>query len=62
LTDGTQLFGQPQTIEMPMWDGYEISTDEGGEYFAKNLIAVKGLQTAGVDLCAYHGMQVVTQE
>lgn len=61
LTTGVQLFGQPQTVEMPMWDNYEISTDEGGEYFAKNLIAVKGLQTAGADLCAKHGMQIVHQ-
>ena len=61
LTTGTQLFGQPMTIEMPMWDGYEISTDEGGNYFAANLIAVRGLQTAGADLCAYHGMQIVAQ-
>lgn len=61
LTTGTQLFGQPGSIDMPMWDKYEIATDEGGEYFSKNLIAVRGIQTANADVVAYHGMQVITQ-
>lgn len=61
LEAGIQLFGQPGTVDMPMWDGYTIETDEGGEYFQKNLIGIKGLQTAGVDLVAYHGMQVIHQ-
>jgi HK97 family phage major capsid protein len=60
LATGTQLFGQPKTIEMPMWDGYQISTDEGGKYFEANMIAVRGLQTANADLCAKHGMYVVS--
>lgn len=59
LTKGTQLFGQPRTIEMPMWDGYTIETDES-VYFTKNLIAYRGLQTANADLCALHGMQIVS--
>lgn len=60
LTTGTQLFGQPKTIEMPMWDGYRIDTDEGGKYFEANMIAVRGLQTANADLCAKNGMYVVS--
>lgn len=60
LTPGTQLFGQPGTVDMPMWDNYQISTDEGGEYFQKNLIGIRGLQTANADLVAKYGMQVVT--
>lgn len=60
LTAGTQLFGQPGAIDMPMWDNYEIATDES-ELFSKNLIAIRGLQTAGADLVVYHGMQVITQ-
>lgn len=60
LTAGTQLFGQPGTIDMPMWGNYEIATDES-ELFSKNLIAIRGLQTAGADLVAYHGMQIITQ-
>lgn len=61
LTKGTQLFGQPKTIDMPMWDNYEISTDEAGEFFKKNVIGVRGLQTANADLVVFHGMQLITQ-
>lgn len=61
LTKGTQLFGQPGSIDMPMWDKYEIATDEGGEYFSKNLIAVRGIQTANADVVAWHGMQIISQ-
>ena len=61
LTAGEQLFGQPGAIDMPMWDNYEIKTDEGGEYFKNNQIGVRGIQTAGADLVAYHGMQHITQ-
>lgn len=57
---GTQLFGQPLTIDMPMWDNYEIKTDEGGKFFEANMIGVRGLQTAGADLVAYKGMIVIT--
>ena len=61
LATGEQLFGQPGAIDMPMWDNYEIKTDEGGKYFENNQIGVRGLQTAGADLVAYHGMQYITQ-
>lgn len=61
LETGTQLFGQPYTIDMPMWDGYSVETDEGGEYFKKNLIGIRGLQTANADLAAKHGMQKILQ-
>ena len=61
LATGEQLFGQPGAIDMPMWDNYEIKTDEGGKYFEHNQICVRGLQTAGADLVAYHGMQYITQ-
>ena len=61
LTAGEQLFGQPGAIDMPMWDNYEIKTDEGGEYFKNNQIGIRGIQTAGADLVAYHGMQHITQ-
>lgn len=60
LTDGTQLFGQPGCIDMPMWDNYEIATDEGGDYFARNVMGVRGIQTANADLAAKNGMQVIT--
>lgn len=61
LTDGTQLYGQPKAIKMPMWGDYEISTDASGEYFAKNLMAVRGLANANADLAVYHGMQIIKQ-
>ena len=61
LTDGTQLFGQPLAIDMPMWDDYAVETDESGEFFKKNMICVRGLQTANADLVVFHGMQMITQ-
>jgi hypothetical protein len=61
LSAGTQFIGQPQTVEMPMWDQYRIETNEGGEYFDKNMIGIRGLQTANADLCAFHGFAKVTQ-
>lgn len=60
LSEGTQYFGQPGNIDMPMWDQYEVAIDEGGEYFQKNLIGIRGLQTANADLVAKNGMVVVT--
>lgn len=61
LSAGTQYFGQPQTVVMPMWDSYSIETDEGGDYFKRNVMGIRGLQTANVDLCAKNGMQVISQ-
>lgn len=60
LAEGTQLFGQPQTVEMPMWDNYSIETDEGGEFFKTNMVGIRGIQTANADLCAKNGMVKVT--
>ena len=60
LTDGTQLFGQPQTIEMPMWDNYAIETNEGGELFKRNMMAYRGIQTANADVAAVNGMEIIT--
>lgn len=61
LTAGTQLYGQPGTIDMPMWGNYEVTTDEGGDYFKRSMIGIKGTQTAGADLVAKNGMQVIKQ-
>lgn len=61
LKAGTQLYGQPGTVDMPMWDNYQIETDEGGEYFSTNQIAIRGLQTAGADLTSVAGMQIISQ-
>lgn len=61
ITTGTQLFGQFGAVDMPMWDDYAIETNEGGEFFEKNQIAVRGLQTANADLVAYHAIQIIKQ-
>ena len=61
LGNGVQLYGQPKTVKLLLWDNYEVSTDDGGDYFKRNMIGVRGLQTAGADLCAYHGMQIIKQ-
>ena len=61
LTAGTQLYGQPATIDMPMWGNYAVETDEGGDYFKRNMIGIKGTQTANADLVAKNGMQVIKQ-
>lgn len=61
LTTGTQLYGNPRTIKMLMWDNYEVTTDDGGDYFKRNMLGVRGLQTAGADLTVWHGMQKISQ-
>jgi hypothetical protein len=38
-----------------------VETDEGGDYFKRSMIGIKGTQTAGADLVAKNGMQVITQ-
>ena len=60
LEKGTQLFGQPMTVDMPMWDDFAIETNDA-EKFSENKIVIRGIQTANADLCAYHGMQVIKQ-
>ena len=61
LPTGTQLYGQPGTIDMPMWGNYAVETDEGGDFFKRSMIGIKGTQTAGADLVAKNGMQVISQ-
>lgn len=61
LTAGTQLYGNPKTIKMLLWDNYEVSTDDGGDYFKRNMLGIRGLQTAGANLAVWHGMQKITQ-
>lgn len=61
LSAGTQVYGQPMTVTMPMWDQYEIKTDEGGSYFDTNMIGVRGVQTANAAVCAIGGMEIVSQ-
>lgn len=60
LAAGSQIFGQPRTIELDLWNQYEISTNEGGEYFKRDMVGVRGLQSGGAGLCAKNGMIVNT--
>lgn len=60
LEKGVQLYGQPRTIDMPMWDNYRIETNDS-EKFSENKIVIRGVQTANADLTAYHGMQIIKQ-
>ena len=61
LETGVQLYGKPQSVKLLLWDNYEISTDDGGDYFKRNMVGIRGLQTAGAALGVYHGMQVLHQ-
>ena len=61
LEDGVQFFGQPGTIDMPLWGDYAIETDEGGDYFKRKMIGIRGAQIGGADVVAYHGMQIIHQ-
>lgn len=61
LPAGTQLYGQPKSVKMLLWGDYEVTTDDGGDYFKRNMLGIRGLATAGADLTVYHGMQKITQ-
>lgn len=61
LTTGEQLYGNPYTIKLMMWGDYEISTDQGGDYFKRNMMGVRGVVTAGAGLAVWHGMQLIKQ-
>ena len=61
LETGIQFFGQPGTIDMPLWGDYAIETDEGGDYFKRKMIGIRGAQIGGADVVAYHGMQIIHQ-
>lgn len=61
LPEGTQLYGQPKSVKMLLWGDYEVTTDDGGDYFKRNMLGIRGIATAGADLTVYHGMQKITQ-
>ncbi len=61
VPEGTQIYGQPKAVKMLLWGDYEVSTDQGGDYFKRNMMGVRGLATAGADLVKYHGMQLIKQ-
>lgn len=53
------IYGQPQAIAMPMWGSYEVSTDEGGDYFKRNMMGIRGLQTAGIGITKLKAIQII---
>lgn len=61
LTTGEQIYGNARTVKMPMWGDYEVSTDQGGDFFKRNVMGIRGLATAGADLAVWHGMQLIKQ-
>lgn len=56
------IYGQMKSVDMPLWGGYEIETDEGGEYFKKNMMGIRGLQTAGVGVTKMHTVVVINNK
>lgn len=61
LGEGVQIYGQPKSVKLLLWGDYEVKTDEGGDYFKRNMLGIRGLATAGTDLAVYHGMQIIKQ-
>lgn len=60
LTKGQQLYGQPKAAKLLLWGDYEVSTDDGGDYFKRSMLGIKGEVTAGADLTVYHGFQLIS--
>lgn len=62
LAVGTQIYGNTKTVKLLLWGNYEISTDQGGDYFKRNMLGIRALATAGTGLTVWHGMQIIKQE
>lgn len=58
---GEQLYGQPKSVKLLLWDNYTVETDESGQFFKNNTLAVRGLQTAGADLVVPEGFHRIGQ-
>lgn len=61
LPTGTQIYGNTKTVKLLLWGNYEIATDQGGDYFARNVLGIRALATAGAGLTVWHGMQIINQ-
>lgn len=61
LVDGIQLYGKPKTVKMLLWGDYELTTDDGGDYFKRSMLGIKAEASAGADLTVWHGMQMIKQ-
>lgn len=56
------IYGQMKAVDMPLWGNYTIETDEGGEFFKRNMMAIRGLQTAGAGVVIPHAVQVINNK
>lgn len=56
------IYGQMGSVDMPLWGGYSIETDEGGDYFQRNMMGIRGLQTAGVGVTKKHTVVVINNK
>ena len=56
------IYGQMGAVDMPLWGNYEVSTDEGGDYFQRNMMGIRGLQTAGVGVTRKNAVQVLNNK
>lgn len=61
VPEGQQIYGQPQNVKFLMWGQYEIKTDDGGDYFKRNMLGIRGLATANAALVVKNGMQIINQ-
>ncbi len=57
--EDAMIYGQMKSVDMPLWGNYTIETDEGGGYFARNMMGIRGLQAAGVGIVRKHTVQVI---
>lgn len=56
------IYGQMKSVDMPLWGDFEVKTDEGGDYFKRNMMGIRGVQSAGVGVTKLHTMQVINNK
>ncbi len=56
------IYGQMKSVDMPLWGNFEVKTDEGGDYFKRNMMGIRGLQTAGAGVTRLHTIQVINNK
>ena len=59
LDSQTMFFGNPQTVEVPIWGGMEVEVNDGYK-FGEGLLTVRGEVTADADLVTQGGFVIVT--
>lgn len=60
--EDVMIYGQMKAVDMPLWDRYTVETDEGGDYFKRNMMGIRGLQTAGVGVTRPHTVKVINNK